>query len=53
MGLFILWILLAIPFVGALVKMLAVIFGIGATAICIVSYYNEKKKEKKKVVVKK
>ncbi|NQV00287.1 MAG: hypothetical protein HQ538_06125 [Parcubacteria group bacterium] len=53
LGLFILWILFIIPFIGALVKLSAVIFGIGAISVCMVEYYKSKKLEKEKEVVKK
>jgi cytoskeletal protein CcmA (bactofilin family) len=51
LGLFILWILFLIPFIGGLVKISAVIFGMGAMLVCIINYYNKNKSEKKKEVV--
>ncbi len=54
LGLFVLWILFMIPFIGVLVKISAVIFGMGAILVCLFNYYKEnkgriKKKEKKSI----
>ena len=49
LGIFVLWILFIIPFIGFIVKLAATIFGIGAIVVCMVNYYNEKKGKNKKI----
>lgn len=55
LGIFILWVLCIIPFVGFVVKIAATVFGMGAIAVCMVNYYNEKKGNRieKKMVTRK
>lgn len=43
LGIFVMWILFIIPFVGFIVKIVATIFGMGAITVCLLNYYNERK----------